>query len=210
MQLRVGGIPLDTSFEPSAPDWNRLREPSAALLIASATLLAVVLVVVFGGAWLALLRPHIPDSVSLTIDLRVFALFAGGLVFLLVSHELLHAAALAGAGEGDTVLGVWPSHFVFYAHRFGEVGRARSVVVGLAPLVTLTVVPFALASVFPHSAGWLAVVSVANTAGSAADLIGVVLVLLGTPGGAVIRNQGYETWWRPAQQRHQPDSRSLH
>jgi hypothetical protein len=135
-------------------------------------------------------------SVELTLGSLLLAI--GGLALLMLAHEGLHALALRGAGAGSTVLGFWPSHFVFYAHRFGEFSRARSVVVGLAPLIALSVVPFALALLAPGMGLWLAVLSVLNAAGASGDVIGVTLVLLGTPRGAALRNQGYATWWRAA------------
>lgn len=197
MQFHVGGIPVDPDFDPSPPVWSRLREPKAGLLVGLATAFAVVLALVFGGAWLAFLHARIPDSLTLSIDLAALALFLGALATLIVVHESLHALALARAGEGSIVIGVWPSHFVFYAHKFGEVGRARSLAVGLAPFALLSVVPFALAPLVHGIAGWLAALSVLNAAGSAGDLIGVALIVIGTPRGAVLRNQGYDTWWRP-------------
>jgi hypothetical protein len=200
LQFHVGGIPVDPSFDPSPPVWSRLREPKAGLFFALATVFAVVLALAFGGVWLALLRPRVPDSLTLNIDLAALALFLGVMAALIVVHEALHAIVLAGAGDGDVVIGVWPSRFVVYAGRFGEVGRARSLAVGLAPFVVLSVLPFALAPLVHGIAGWLAALSVLNAAGSAGDLIGVALIVIGTPRGAIIRNQGYDTWWRPPNQ----------
>lgn len=198
MRLHLGGIPLDPDFDPAPPEWNRLREPSAGVVVALALPLSAVLVIAFGAAWLAMLHPRVPDSLSVELTLRQALLAVTGLALLMLAHEGLHALALGGAGPGSTVIGFWPSHFVFYAHRFGQVGRARSVLVGLTPLLVLSVVPLALAPLMPGISLWLAVISVLNAAGASGDLIGVTLVLLGTPPGAALRNQGYATWWRPA------------
>jgi hypothetical protein len=207
VRLRIGDIPLDPAFDPTPPAWTRLREPSVAVLISLAMVLAMLLVLLLGGLWLGAIRPRLPDSASVNLDLRVAAVAILAICVLLLAHELLHALALVGASDGHTVLGFWPSRFLFYAQRLGEVGRIRSVVVGLAPFAVLSLAPFALAPLFPKAVGWLALLSVANGAGSAADLIGVALIILGTPRGAVIRNQGYETWWRPDRQAHRPEAR---
>jgi hypothetical protein len=167
-------------------------------MLAFALPLSAVLVLSFGAVWLAVLRPSVPDSLSFELTLGPLLLAVGGLALLMLAHEGLHALALIGAGAGSTVIGFWPSHFVFYVHRFGEVSRARSVLVGLAPLLALSVVPFAVALLVPAVGPWLAVVSVLNAAGASGDLIGVALVLIGTPRSAVLRSQGYATWWRSA------------
>jgi hypothetical protein len=198
LKLHLGGVPLDPDFDPASPEWDRLREPSASVMLAFALPLSVLLAIAFGSAWLVMLHPPIPDSLSLELSLGPLLLAVAGLALLMLAHEGLHSLALLGAGAGSTVIGFWPSHFVFYVHRFGEVSRARSVLVGLAPLLVLSVVPFAVAPFVPGIGPWLAIISVVNAAGASADLIGLTLVLLGTPRGAVLRNQGYATWWRPA------------
>jgi hypothetical protein len=198
LRLHLGGIPLDPDFHPGPPEWSPLREPSAGVMLTVALPVSLVMVLVFGAAWLAMLRPHVPASLSFELTLGPLLMAVGGLAVLMLAHEGLHALALVGAGEGSTLLGYWPSHFVFFAHRFGEVGRARWVLVGLAPLLVLSVVPFFVALLAPGIGLWLAVISVLNAAGASGDLIGVTLVLLGTPRGAVLRSQGYATWWRPA------------
>jgi len=44
----------------------------------------------------------------------------------------------------------------------------------------------------------MVVLSVVNTLGSAADLIMLLLLVRQVPPGAIIRNQGFATWWRSA------------
>ncbi len=48
-----------------------------------------------------------------------------------------------------------------------------------------------------HSAPpWAIALATLNGFGASADLVGAVLILAQVPRSGVVRNRGYETWWR--------------
>jgi hypothetical protein len=52
------------------------------------------------------------------------------LMALVVVHELIHAMVHPHGGKSDTtILGLWPSRLLFYAHYDGELTRYRFIAI---------------------------------------------------------------------------------
>jgi glucose uptake protein GlcU len=82
-------------------------------------------------------------------------------------------------------VGVWPSRGVFYAHYDGEISRNR--------FVLMVALFWAVGRVYL----WLAFVALVNGIASSFDLIVLVICTSQVPGWAVLRNRGWDTYWRP-------------
>ncbi len=150
--------------------------------------------------WSLIVRFEAPaDSFELTISLPGLLAAATAVVGFILLHEALHAlpAMIAGASSG-VVVGFWPRHLVPYVAYTGSLSREAQLVSGASPFVVLTLLPFVVSLAIPAVAWWMVGLSVLNVLGSAADLIMLWLLMRQVPRGAVIRNQGFTTWWRAA------------
>ena len=189
MQLRIGPPPLTPGWEPAAEGWTQMPEPAGWLMQAWALVVAVVLAVASVLFWAAL-TPFAWDEIN-----WLWVIVAIPLVSPV--HELVHAIVAPRARADDReYLGFSPWHVGFYVHHTGALSRRRYVVVGLAPLLLMSVVPIVFCAVWQIRLPWLMYVSIANALGSCADLLGTVLILTRIPRRATIRQQGTQTWWR--------------
>ena len=190
---RQNGIPDNPDFEPTAENgWTALPEPPPEKLQIHALVPLALTLPVFALAWLWLLRHG-------ARDFGPVGAWAGLLVVLplVVVHEGIHLLLHPGHGRSSqSVLGGSSKHGIIYALYFGEMIRARYVVVLLGPFVVLSVLPLLACAI----AGWFhplpALASLWNTLFACGDLLGAWLILRGSPPGARLRNRGYHTWWR--------------
>ena len=195
MQLRRGAPPVDEDFDPEAEGWSAIREPGPLLL----QVLAIPLLVLCVGAVAAAFHWLSP------IDLDDMMERLGGLglllaiVAIIVVHELIHALAHPGNGRSErTVVGVWPSRGLAYAHWIGELSRDRFLWVFVAPSLALTVAPLVVAVACQLDWWPLAAVSLINAALAAGDAVGVLLVATQIPREAMVRNKGWRSYYRIA------------
>ena len=113
-------------------------------------------------------------------------------------HELTHAASYpSSSAAGRLTIGVWPSRLLFCTGYDGEVSRARYVGVLAMPLLAVSFGPVALCAVLGIESANLALISLLNALASGGDLLAIILVLAQVPEGAVIRQLGWRTVWRP-------------
>ncbi len=102
-----------------------------------------------------------------------------------------------GRGLSDrTVVGFWPTRLVFFAHYEGSMSRNRFLTVFAAPTVLLTGVPVVLALAVGVQWWGLAIVALVNVVAASGDLVGLGLLLSQVPGGAIVRNKGWRSYWR--------------
>jgi hypothetical protein len=206
MRLRYGPIPENPDFHPEADGWTPLREPSAGLFVWIASGVGMANGVLAALVWAAIL----PDGVNLSYTIRGddprpwlsaligLAIVFGFLAALIAVHELLHAAVFPGRWLGPhTLIGVWPSKGMFYAHYDGPLSRNRFLLVLLTPLMVLTVLVWLCELVFQTGWALLPVISVVNAMAAGGDLFAAGLVALQVPAEAIIQNQGWRSWWRP-------------
>ncbi|GAB1394878.1 hypothetical protein MASR1M60_30420 [Rhodocyclaceae bacterium] len=97
-----------------------------------------------------------------------------------------------------TTYGVIPRSLTCYAHYDASVTRSRVVVILLTPFIGLTFIPLLIATIWPSIALIAVFIAVLNASFSALDLLNARLVLRRTPFGALIRNQGWQSYWRLA------------
>src|SRR5688572_23663561 len=148
MRLHLGAIPSSPDFEPAAP-WKALREPSPwlAQLYAFPIGFGVGLLIVV--LWVVATPLEVEASPVSTSALL------GSFFGIVVVHELIHAAVHPMAGRSrQSILGLWPSRLLFYAHYDGEMTRNRMIAVLLMPLLLISVVPLVIAGVTQLACGW--------------------------------------------------------
>lgn len=201
VKFQLGPVPLDEAFDPGAEGWNRLQEPRPGVLMVSAIPLGMVLALPLAWLWSLILPVPAAFSDGATFEFTISLLQIVGVLAILVGgiliHEMLHALPLAVAGHSENlVLGFWPRHFAPYVAYIGALPLKAQLLSGAMPLVALSVLPLVAALVVPSAAWWLALLSMVNVIGSGADLIMLLLLFRQVPRDAVIRNQGFSTWWR--------------
>ena len=129
-----------------------------------------------------------------TLSIPAFLLSFAGII---VVHELIHAAIHPMSGRSPhSILGLWPSRMLFYAAYTGELTRNRFVAILLMPLVVISFLPLLIATAAQVTSGWAAYVSAFNALLACGDIFGAGMVLVQVPGTAIVRNQGWRTYWR--------------
>ena len=205
MRLHFGPVPENPDFHPQEDGWTPLREPSAGVFVLLASGVGIVVGLLVAMLWAATVEsgivlqvkfsgssgpPAIPIAIAIAKVLAAIAL-------LVVVHELLHAAVYPGGWlSRRTIIGMWLSKGLFYAHYDGPLSRNRFVLTLLTPFLVLTLGVW-LAELVLHS-GWglLLAWSVLNAMFAGGDLLATGIVLWQLPARAEARNQGWNTWWR--------------
>jgi hypothetical protein len=110
----------------------------------------------------------------------------------------MRSRALAFGATDKTLVGAWLSHALFYAYYEGELSRERFLVILAAPTLALTVLPLLVLAGASLDSPFLGGIALANAAGAAGDMVGMWIVLAQIPRGAIVRNNGWRTYWRSA------------
>lgn len=196
MKLHVGALPED--FEPDET-WHGIVEPNPILLQFLAAPVAVMLAAVTVFCWDPLIE-GVPLSFA---GSAVPFVFAGGfLAFcaMIFVHELLHAVVHPGYGmTSKSMIGLWPSKVLFFAHYSGPMSRNRFLLVLLMPLIVLSVLPLGIAwlgLLSPDVTFLASCLSVCNAFCACGDVIGVLLVAFQIPSRAIIQNKGWLSFWK--------------
>ncbi len=203
MRFHVGPVPDEPDFKPEEEPWSPIREPGPALFQLLALPIALVVAFVLAKIWWSLPISNI--RVVIVSAREALAALAVALAVVGL-HELLHALMMPGGWRSDRIiLGIWPQRLMFYAHYTGAMSRGRFLAVMVTPFLVLSLGPILLimgmvAANSSISSWVLAVafaVSLFNGAASCGDLLGALLVIVQVPRGALVRNQGWRTYWRP-------------
>ena len=189
MRFHVGPPPENPEFDPAAGGWIKLKEPTPWLMQLAAVPIALIV-----GAMLVLAVRQLGELKDISLGSLLIIL-----VLMFPVHELIHALLHPGNGcSHDTVLGVWPKKIIFYAHYDSAWSRSRFHAVLLGPFLVLSVVPLSVEAVLRTNLTWIAWLSILNGMASCGDIFACFL-LFQVPRTAMLRNQGYYTWWQPTQ-----------
>ena len=189
MRFHIGAFPEAPDFSPDAT-WTPLREPTTWGMQLYAFPLGALACVVVSVLWIIL-----TPLKAVWFDSPGTALLAWGLSIPI--HELIHAAVQPCAGRSaNSVLGVWPSRLVFYAHYLGELSRARFIAILVMPLLIISFVPLIACAIGGLTSPFLAFMSILNAFSACGDMFAVGLLLYQVPPGAILRNQGWRTFWK--------------
>jgi hypothetical protein len=190
MRFHLGAIPNCRDFSPDAI-WTPLREPTPWVFQFIAAPIGIVAATFL--AWLWFIITPIRNATP-TVSLPVFLLSFAGII---VVHELIHAVSHPMAGRSPhSILGFWPSRLLLYAHYEGELTRNHFVAILLMPFLTISIIPLIVAACIQATTAWFAVVSVLNALAACGDILGAGMVLFQIPASAIVRNQGWKTYWR--------------
>jgi len=203
MRLIKGETPLIPDFYPEEQGWTSLKEPDVNTLqfIAIPGGLALILITILAVMTVMPLQ-------ELLHGLKLFAktfIFLAVIIVMIPVHELLHALCHPQFGfSRETIIGVWPEKMLFYAHYMGELSRNRFLLVFAAPWLGLTALPVLIIAAWrifmpeleSPVLGQLAMIALTGSLLSSGDIIGFSLILKQVPANAIVKNQGYKTWWK--------------
>lgn len=193
MRWEWGAIPETPGFEPEQDErWQPLAEPELERFQSMA-------MVVMGVSLLPLLAMWRAVAEWAGASPWDRSMMWAGLNFpvLVVAHEVVHMLLHPGAGRHDhSVLGGVPKQGLFFAIYMGEMSRERLLLVLVAPLFVLTLLPWLLCVLTGTYSAFWATISAVNGTSACGDIMAIWLVWRGVPRGAVVRNQGWKTWWR--------------
>ncbi|MCB0164316.1 MAG: DUF3267 domain-containing protein [Anaerolineae bacterium] len=189
MKIHWGAIPKDTSFQPEREGWSPIREPGPLAIQFIAVPVAIVVVGLLGTA-LYLVWPGGSASTSIWL-LTAMA------ILLIPIHEILHAVCFPGGlASPHTVIGIWLSRVLFYAHYEGVMSRTRFLVTFAMPFLVLSLLPIILIGLLRWPALELVALSIVNGAAASGDIIGLILIGVQVPASASVRNRGWRTYWK--------------
>jgi hypothetical protein len=205
MRLHFGPPPNDSKFAPEADGWLPLREFSAYSLQLAAAPIGIVVALVLSRGWLKLVPSILPG-----IDVRGHSISGlrcsyigvgvfGSLILILIAavHEVLHVFAHPDRGRSSSsIVAIWPSRCLVYAAYLEGMSRNALLLALLMPFFVISVIPLVACSLLRISAPCLPLVSVLNGFLSSGDLLIFLLLVCQVPSRAMVRNQGWRTWWK--------------
>jgi hypothetical protein len=203
MRLHFGAVPESPDFHPQEEGWTPLREPSATVFVWIASGVGVVVGLLIAVLWAG----TVPGGEILSISFQgrfpalpiviAIAKVLGAIALLIVVHELLHAAIFPGWWlSRQTIIGIWLSKGLFYAHYDGPMSRNRCLLVLVTPFLVLTVGLWLVELVFQTGWGLFPGWSVLNAMLAGGDILATGMIAWQIPATAEVRNQGWRTWWR--------------
>jgi hypothetical protein len=197
MKLHFGAIPESVDFQPEEQGWNSLREPSAAMFQLYAVPFAFLNLAVLAALWHLVPEFKPGGGKAAVIGLLLT------LLFFIPVHELLHALVAPGNGRSEkTLIGVWPQKLVFYAHYDGAMPRNRFLLVFATPFIVLSLLPVGVAFIWLQAGGdgavpfVLQILSFLNGLAACGDALGFLMIWHQVPARAMVRNQGWKTYWK--------------
>jgi Putative zincin peptidase len=201
MRLHFGSIPDE--FTPSS-SWRSIREPDAMMMQVYALPIGFVVTIAVLKGWMSIFD-SLPikqfDGSLSAILIRIIMILS--FPVLVIVHELFHAFVHPHFGRSNnTVLGIWPKQFLFYAHYSGALSRNRFLTIGIMPFLVITVLPLLLATVVAFPRGLIGFLiawcSTWNALFSCLDLLGFVSIFFQIPKHAIVQNKAWQTFWRPS------------
>jgi hypothetical protein len=112
-------------------------------------------------------------------------------------HELLHLLSVPGFGMNQkSIVGFWPKMVVPYVYYKGALSRNRYILISACPIVVLSLFPLLVAFVKPDIPVIIITVSYLNLLLSGMDLASIYLLLRHVPSRAIVKNNGWEGYWR--------------
>jgi hypothetical protein len=202
MLFHIGPIPPNPEFHPEKGGWQKIRELPFILFLLLALPIAVLIAIGVFAALSTIEDPSArivirPGSLNwMSVTKAAFFGITGFLALILV-HEAIHVLGYPGMGSSqETIVGVWPSRGLAYAYYGGEIARSQFILMLALPFLTLTVLPLVVCMITQRVPFWVAFVALVNGIGSCMDLLVIVYVLVMTPRDAILRNNGWDTYWR--------------
>jgi hypothetical protein len=199
MQLHLGPPPNSPDFAPEQDGWTALREPSPTMLnfIAGPVGIAAAALVALGWSQTpTAVQFHVSGN-SLTSIPVISASVLLGFIALVAVHEMVHALGYPRCGwTPATIIGLWPTHMLFYAAYLDHLGRNRLLLVYVLPFLVISLLPLIVCASLKINSPPLMAISVINALFCGGDFTCFALILWQVPSNAQVRNQGWATWWK--------------
>ena len=191
MRFVVGPIPESGTLDAEKEAWTPLRQVNTRKYTAIAFVMAAPILV--GAFWyLFNVRSVLRSSPAIIALLGLF------LLLMLPLHELIHAMTFQGwLRDSRVMLGIWLPFGMWVCYD-GPQPRNRLLLMSCMPLFTLSLLPLLILFCVPTSA-WshlFRFLAILHTATCAGDLQTFIRVMRQVPANAVIRNKGWQTYWR--------------
>lgn len=201
MRFHYGAVPEDVDFHPEAEGWCDIHEPGPIMLQVLAVPVAIGLLLIWGVLVFVFARIN-PFGLQMheNADAAALCLTGLGLIIVLIPlHELLHALVHPGWGlSSGTIIGLWLSKGLFYAHYGGSMSRNRFLLILIMPYLVLGVLPIILMGIWPMATLFFLLFSLWGSVLACGDLVGVGLILFQIPNSSAVRNKGWKTYWKSA------------
>lgn len=194
MRFINGPIPASRTFDPVTAGWIPLRESDSRRFAAVGTLCALPFLL---GAIILFLHgaPTLVPFFRLHLWISLF--FLGLLLVLVPAHEFIHALAYGcGLRSPNLLIGIWLRRGMAYVLYETPLPRHRVLIMLAAPFMMFSVLPLLAACML--SGPWLllaSLVSLLHCAMCVGDAATLLRILSQAPSGALIHNQGWETYW---------------
>lgn len=180
-------MPLSEEFDPTQGNWIKAKEPSQDKYLLYSVPIAIITCVIM---WIV--------GITLFKQSRVFSFIYFIISFILIIpiHETIHALVFPESIKSDNVIfGMWLEKGIFYAYYEGEMSKKRFILCLLMPLMILSVLPIILM----YFLGWNKFVfnfAQLNAFLSCGDILGFFIMAFNLPKGVIVRNKGWETYYR--------------
>jgi hypothetical protein len=189
MKFKLGPLPENDDFNPSELGWRRLTEPGPILLQALAIPTAVVMLVLAFFFYTIFIGE---DEFRIDMTLVWWAI-----VILTPIHEFVHAISTPSWGMSDkTVVGFWPRKILPYTLYTDAWNRSRVIWFLIMPFVILSVLPATGMCFWKLDSPVLYHFILINAGLSSGDILQVPIFLFQVPRHAVIKNKGWNSYWR--------------
>ena len=205
MRFHYGAIPEPDVFQPEAQGWASIREPSPLLMnvlaIPTALLMFALTIGLLLLAWEGVPAAIWSDS-EIESTSSPFPLILAIIFLSIPTHELVHALTHPNFGSSSkSILGLWLSRGLFYAHYEGEMPRNRFLAIFAMPFLILSMLPVTIVVLIGSSVPttlprYLVFVALVNSILSSGDALGFALMLSQIPNSAVVRNKGWKSFWK--------------
>jgi hypothetical protein len=204
MRFNFGPIPENEDFHPEEEGWSGIREPSPLQVNLAAIPIGLLLFgmtfLLASSAWIGGLPAAWRGSAMLSNSSSVLVIL-GILILSIPVHELVHALVHPDLGRSrESILGLWLSRGIFYAHYEGEMSRNRFLAILAAPFLALAILPILALSLLGPNVPvdyprYLAMMALMNSVLAAGDALGFILIISQIPASARVRNQGWKSYW---------------
>jgi len=167
-------------------------DPSPVLLHVLAAPVAIALLVLSFLVCRAFVGPD-----EFRLDMVNMTLVYWTIAILIPIHEFVHAISTPSWGMSDrTVVGFWPRKVLPYAIYTDALTRTQIIWFIVMPFLTLTVLPAIGMCILELDTPILYYCILINAGLSGGDIVQVPVFLSQVPRHAIIRNRGFESYWK--------------
>jgi len=181
--------------------YEKLEEPNIKTLSLLSFPVGIIAATILFFLAQALTSVHLDlDIFSGVYTFKIILIAIFGFVFfnviIIIVHELLHALIFPEKLSSDNVIfGVYMASMFFAFYKL-DMKRERMVFCMLFPTILLSILPMVIICILNINLPIINFLFLYHTTLAAGDMIGVYLILKGTPKNSYLKNKGYHTYYR--------------